>query len=313
MTPRPQVVIDCDPGHDDLIAIAVAAHHCDLLGITTVAGNAPVAATTHNALVACDLFGLDVPVHAGAAHALVAEPPDVLPVHGSTGLDGPTPVDPSRDADGDDAIAFLVETARTVEGMWLLATGPLTNVAMALRASPDLADRLAGISLMGGSATSGNVTATAEFNVICDPEAAAAVFTSGVPIRMCGLDLTRQVVVSEDEIAQLRAADTTATSFVADCLVFYLDAVRKFRRWEGAPLHDPCAVLALTHPDLFDMVCRRVDVELAGTLTRGMTVVDERGWDPPEKRNVDLARHVDAVAAKQLIFEAIRERDPTST
>jgi inosine-uridine nucleoside N-ribohydrolase len=165
---------------------------------------------------------------------------------------------------------------------------------------------------MGGSAASGNVTAAAEFNVICDPEAAAAVFTSGVPIRMCGLDLTRQVVFSEDDIARLRDVGTTAMSFVADCLAFYLDAVREFRRWEGAPLHDPCAVLALTHPHLFDTVCRRVDVELSGTLTRGMTVVDERGWDPPEKRNVDLARHVDAAVAKQLIFEAIRERDATS-
>jgi inosine-uridine nucleoside N-ribohydrolase len=313
MTQRPQVVIDCDPGHDDLIAIAVAASHCELLGITTVAGNAPLAATTRNALVACELFGLDVPVHAGAAHALVAEPPAARSVHGSTGLDGPAPIEPSRGPAGDDAVAFLVETARAVDGLWLLATGPLTNVALALRASPDLADRLAGISLMGGSATSGNVTATAEFNVSCDPEAAAAVFTSGVPIRMCGLDLTHQVAFSDDDISGLRAANTTATSFVADCLAFYLDAVRQLTHWKTAPLHDPCAVLALTHPDLFDMARRRVDVELAGTLTRGMTVVDERGWDPPEKRNVDLARRVDAVVAKQLIFDAVRERNAIST
>src|SRR5262249_30953905 len=147
------VIVDCDPGHDDAIALVLACRHADLLGVTTVAGNAPIESTTRNALIVLDLIGSDVPVHRGAARPLLAAPKHADYVHGASGLDGADLPEPTRSISGDDAVAFIVETARAHEGVWLVPTGPMTNIAVALRRAPDLADRIAGISFMGGSAT----------------------------------------------------------------------------------------------------------------------------------------------------------------
>lgn len=304
---RLRVVLDGDPGHDDLIAIAVAARHAALVGITAVAGNAPLAATALNARRAVDLFGLHVPVHAGADRPLLAEPAFNPDIHGSSGLDGPEPFDPATPLSSTDAVGFLIESARAAEGLWLVVTGPMTNVALALRAAPDFARRLGGISFMGGSAARGNVTASAEFNVGFDPEAAALVIGSGVPLRMCGLHLSAQVEVDASEIAALRAEGSRRSVFVADCLGSYLTAIQRVRQGRAVALHDPCAVLGLTHPQLFAFAQRRVDVELTGAHTRGMTVVDQRGSDPPERRNVLVADRIDGPAAKALIFDAVRD------
>ena len=149
-TSRPRIVLDCDPGHDDAIAIVVAAHLCELVGITTVAGNAPLTRTTHNALVMRELLAIDTPVHSGASRPLLAEQIAASDVHGASGLDGADLDEPRRPADSDDAVAFLVESCRSEPGLWIVAVGPLTNVAVALRRAPDLADEIAGISLMGG-------------------------------------------------------------------------------------------------------------------------------------------------------------------
>ncbi|MGD9999970.1 MAG: nucleoside hydrolase, partial [Ilumatobacteraceae bacterium] len=201
---RPSIVLDCDPGHDDAIAIIVAARHTDLLGITTVAGNAPLERTTRNALIVRELLGIDVPVHSGAARPLVAEPKHAEYVHGASGMDGAELPEPTRPVDGTDAVEFIVETCRANEGTWLVPVGPLTNIALALRVAPDLARRIAGISLMGGG-TVGNRTPVAEFNIWADPEAAAAVFGYGGPLVMSGLDLTFQFQATPARIAAVRA------------------------------------------------------------------------------------------------------------
>lgn len=301
--PQPRVIIDCDPGHDDVLAIALAAASCDVVGITVVAGNAGLSNTVRNALVAADLFGLQtVPVHAGADRAMVAtntRADDPAGPHGGSGLDGPAPREPSRAVTSHDAIGFLVDAVRTQEGLWLIPTGPLTNVALALRAAPDLASRLAGISLMGGSASFGNVTATAEFNVLADPEAAAIVFDCGAPIiRMCGLNLTNQVLGGSALIARLDALPNAAGPFCARLVDYYRTWHAKQRGIPTAaaacPLHDPCAVAAVTNPEWFEFARRRVDVELRGAATRGMTVVDERGYDPAGRRQTDVAYGVRA-------------------
>ena len=308
--PRPRLLIDCDPGHDDVVAIGVAAAHADVVLITAVAGNAPLRHTERNARIACDLFGMQaVQVHAGAERPLVAPARDATHVHGKTGLDGPPPREPSRPPDSRDAVAAIIETIRGEEGLWLVPTGPLTNIALALRAAPDLARRLAGISLMGGSADHGNVTPTAEYNVWADPEAAAAVLTHGheVLIRMAGLNLTHQVLADAPFVERLLASESEAGQFCGGLINHY----RKFHTTldgdplAGCPLHDPCAVLAVTHPSLFGFRRSHVEVELTGTHTRGMTVVDGRPNPDPTRFNVDVALTVDAPAALALIEGAV--------
>jgi len=163
--------------------------------------------------------------------------------------------------------------------VWLVPIGPLTNIALAVRQAPDVVDRVAGISIMGGSAGAGNVTATAEFNVWADPHAASIVFDAGFKkLLMAGLNLTHQFGIDEQLISDLRDLRNRASVFAADLFDFYLTAYQKRTDGQRAPLHDPCAVLAVTHPELFEFESRNVRVETEGTHTRGMTVVDERGW-----------------------------------
>ena len=292
-----RVLIDCDPGHDDVFAIGVAARHCEIVGITSVAGNSPIENTTRNACIARELFGFaDVPVHQGADGPLDGSRGRfAFDAHGRTGLDGPAPRTPARGVDGTDAVSFLVETVRANEGIWVAAIGPLTNIALALRAAPDLARRVAGISIMGGSLSFGNVTAAAEFNVWFDPEAADEVFRSGAPIRMCGLDLTHQITGDGVFRDALLAAESDAGRFCGELMAYYhtfsarLGGVHgREADLMGAPLHDPCAILAIAFPDEFEMTPRHVRVECLGTHTRGMTLADERPWMTSIDANVDV-------------------------
>jgi len=281
---RPRMIVDCDPGLDDAAALVVANHFADLVGITTVGGNAPLADVTANALLTTQVFGIDVEVYAGAERPLVADPRHAPEIHGEHGFDGPSLPELSRRVGDGHAVDYLVETIRSEEGLWLVPTGPLTNVALALRRAPDLVERLAGISFMGGSATVGNHTPVAEFNVLVDPEAAAIVLDAGGRILMAGLDLTHQFVVDDELARRLRDVGTAGAVMLADLVVAYLDQVEAVRGRRRGGLHDPCAVLAITHAELVAHVQRHVAVELSGAITRGMTVVDQRpgpGVDDP--------------------------------
>jgi inosine-uridine nucleoside N-ribohydrolase len=302
---RPAIVLDCDPGHDDAVAIVVAAHTTDLLGITTVAGNAPLDRTTHNACVVRHLLGLDVEVHSGAERPLVAEPADASFIHGASGLDGADLPAPARGPDGSDAVAFIIEACRAHEGTWIVATGPLTNVALALRSAPDLRHRIAGISLMGGG-TFGNRTAAAEFNIWADPEAAAAVFSCGAPIVMTGLDVTHRFTATDDRIDRIRAIPGQLASVLGELFEFFSNAYRaRHDDMDGAAVHDPLAVMALTHPELFRRVRRHVDVETSGRLTRGMTVIDQRTLVDRPTGTCDVVVGVDADGAWDVVAGAI--------
>ncbi|WP_419841226.1 nucleoside hydrolase [Candidatus Poriferisodalis sp.] len=305
MTTRPAIILDCDPGHDDAVAMLLAARHCELLAVTTVSGNAPLHLTTQNALLVCQLAGLDMPVHAGADRPLLVSAAHAPRAHGRTGLDGPVRPDVHRTVASNDAVGCIIETVRARDGVWIVAVGPLTNVALAIRQAPDIVDRLAGISLMGGGAGPGNVTPTAEFNIWADPHAAQIVFAAGVPrLLMAGLHLTHQLCVGPEVIAALRAGGGTVAGFVAELFDFYVAGYRERAGLDAAPLHDPCAVLALTHPELLGFAARRVEVETTGVLTRGMTVVDERpGADGTP--NCDVAYGIDADAAAELIVDAV--------
>ncbi len=304
---RPRLILDCDPGHDDAIAIVVAARHAELLGITTVAGNAPLERTTHNAMVMRELLDIDVPVHSGRHRPLVAEPHPAAFVHGESGLDGADLPQPTRSLDGSDAVEFIVETCRAEAGVWLVPTGPLTNIAIALRSAGDLAGSIAGISLMGGG-TFGNRSATAEFNIWADPEAAAIVFDYGGPLRMAGLDVTHRFQATPERIERIGGLPGPLAATLSGLLTFFSRTY--LRRHDpgamlGAAIHDPLAVLAITHPDLFTSVMRHVAIETLGEHTRGMTVIDERLLRERPAPNCEVLAGVDDAAAFEIVVEAI--------
>lgn len=279
------------------MAILLAARHLEVVGITTVHGNQTVDRVTRNALMILTLAGLEhIPVYPGAAGPLVGDAHHAAEVHGESGLDGAQLPEPSVGPRPEHAVDFIRGAAVEYEQLWVVATGPLTNVATALRLEPTLATRLEGISLMGGAVAGGNVTPAAEFNVWADPEAARAVFASGVPIRMSGLDLTRQALVGPEEVERVRATGNRVGSVCADLLDFYRRRVHARTGLPGAPLHDPCAVAWIIDPSLVEARPVHVDVELHAELTRGMTVCDTRptpdgpngagrrpAHDPPER------------------------------
>ena len=290
------MLIDCDPGLDDAIALLAAAQLTDLVGITTVNGNVGIDHTTHNALAVTQIADLDVPVHRGAARPLIAPTIDAAHVHGPTGLGSVELPELSRSIASDDAVGFICDTARAVDDLHLVAVGPLTNIALALRADPDLPSRLGGFTIMGGGAHAGNVTAVAEFNVWADPEAAAIVFRELPMTTMVGLDVTHRVLMGPADRDRLRAAGGPAAGLAADLLDFAVARAGEIAGRDGAPIHDASAVMAVVRPDLFQGEEHPVDVELAGTLTRGMTVVDQR---PGGRAGEDAGR-----ANARVLFDA---------
>ena len=308
---RPCVVLDCDPGIDDAIAILVAARYAELVAITTVNGNVSLEKTTRNALVVTQIADLDVPVHRGSAEPLVPHVLDASHVHGDSGLGDGVGIELTRKVASDDGVGYLLEVVRERDDIHLVAVGPLTNVALAIRRDPTFATRLRSLTIMGGSAAGGNVTAAAEFNIYVDPEAAAIVFGCGIVVRTIPLDLTHQVIATAEHIAQLRGAGTPTASFVADLLAHYDRVALSARVPALGALHDPCAVLAVTNPELFGLKPRQVEIELDGRLTRGMTVVDARPSVEPRRRNARFGYSVDAARVLRMIIDA--SIDPRAT
>lgn len=301
-----KVIIDCDPGHDDALAILIAAKHLDVLGITTVGGNASIENVTRNALCVVELGGLDrIPVARGMAQPLVSAVHHAKSVHGESGLDGhsfPAPTTPLHAKDG---VAFIIDTVMATEGITLVPTGPLTNVATALRLEPRIRQRIVEISLMGGSATWGNANAVAEFNVWCDPEAAHVTFTSGIPIRMAGLNLTWQTGAGELETRQIRQLGNPVAAAVANLLEFYRAAVHQASGAAGAALHDICAVVPLIDGRIIDYRPMHVAIELRGEHTRGMTVCDYRQSPPAAPANVQVGMNLDRDAFYALLYSTL--------
>jgi purine nucleosidase len=279
MSPRP-VIIDCDPGHDDALAILLALGSPDeleVLAITTVAGNVPLALTDKNARKVCALAGrADLPVHAGCERPLLRELVTAEYVHGKTGLDGPELPEPRTPRAGIHAVDALIELLRAHPPgtITLCPTGPLTNVATVLRKAPDVVPRIKEIVLMGGAMGEGNITPAAEFNIYVDPHAAKVVFEAGVPLVMLGLDVTHQALVTPDRLEAIRQLGTPLSRTVVELLEFYnvYDQTRRGR--VGAPLHDPCAIAYLLNPALFGGRPCHVAIETQGEHTLGRTVVD---------------------------------------
>ncbi|MGW7332398.1 nucleoside hydrolase [Streptomyces sp. NPDC054840] len=272
------IIIDCDPGHDDALAIMLAAADpaVDLLAITTVAGNQTLDKTTLNARRVCTVAGItDVPVAAGCDRPLVQPLGVAADVHGVSGLDGPMFPAPTVDVVAEHAVDLIHRLlAEHPEPVTLVPTAPLTNIALLLMRYPQDASRIREIVLMGGSTERGNRTPAAEFNILTDPEAADIVFRSGVPVTMCGLNVTHQALATHEVVARFVALGTPLGQTCADLLTYFASTYRTLWGFSSPPLHDPVAVARVIDPGLVHCVDAQVSVELHGRYTRGATVVD---------------------------------------
>jgi purine nucleosidase len=288
-----RIILDCDPGIDDALAIAFAHGHpgIDLVGITTVAGNVGLIKTTANALAVCEFTGAaGTPVTAGCAGPLLRPALDARQVHGDSGLGGAVLPPAAAVPRAGHAIDYLIETVRAAPGeITLVATGPLTNIALAVQREPRLADWVREFVIMGGSAGRGNVTPAAEYNIWADPEAAAAVFRSGWTVTMLGLDVTLRTGASEAVLRRMGELGPLGTRLLLPALEQY----RSVREPGGPPVHDVCAVAWVAEPDLFGLIPARVQVELAGQFTAGMTVTDFAAPGEVGNGNALVAMHID--------------------
>ena len=296
-----QIILDCDPGHDDAIALllALASPEIELLGVTTVAGNQTLEKTTANAIRILEFSGrTDVSVAAGADRPIVREPYVAKYVHGETGLDGPD-LPPAQGAQLDEhAVEFL---GRHADGATVVAVGPLTNVALMLARYPEARPRR--IVLMGGSIGLGNVTPAAEFNIWADPEAAARVFESGLDVTMIGLDVTHQALMTSADAERLRGTGRTGT-LVAELWEFYNRFHSQTYGFDGSPIHDAVALAHVFRPDLVETEHRRVEIDCGSELCRGRTVVDL--WRRTENEpNAHVGVEIDGRAFIELLHERI--------
>ena len=280
MTQPQSLIIDTDPGQDDAVAIllALASPEIDLLGITTVAGNVPLALTQENARKICDLAGrTDMQVFAGLDRPLVRPLVTAEHVHGRTGLDGPVLPDPETPLQEQHAVDYIIDTLRRepAGSVTLAPIGPLSNIAMAMQRAPDIIPRIRQIILMGGAYFEvGNITPAAEFNIYVDPHAAKVVFASGVPVTMMPLDVTHKALTRTDRVAALRTIGNRTGVAVAEMLEFFERFDEAKYGSDGGPLHDPCTVAWMIAPDIFNGRPCNVEIETASPLTMGMTVVD---------------------------------------
>jgi len=310
MTAR-KVIIDCDPGQDDAVALFLAMSspdELDILGVTTVAGNVPLELTQRNARMMCDIAGLtDLPVYAGCERPMVLEPITAEYIHGNTGIDGVDVFEPDTPLQQDHAVDFIIDTLLAADKgtVTLIPTGPMTNVATAIQREPAILESIQEIVAMGGAMREGgNRSPSAEFNVLVDPHAADIVYNSGKPVTALGLDVTHQVLSTRERVARMRALDNAVAIATADMLSFFHRYDTKKYGSEGAPLHDPCTIAWLLRPELFATRRCNLSVEKESELTLGHTAVDF--WHVTDRpHNVDWACEVDADGFYDLLVERL--------
>jgi inosine-uridine nucleoside N-ribohydrolase len=294
MQARRRVILDCDPGHDDALAIllAAASPQLDLAAITTVAGNQTLEKVTLNALRVCSVAGIhDVPVAAGCDRPLVRDPLEAASIHGESGLDGPEWDSPSVVRDPRHAVDLMAEELVTGAPVTIIATGPLTNVATLLRRADARIDGIEQIVLMGGAIGLGNWTPSAEFNMYADPEAADAVFSSGLPVTMVPLEVTHRALATPDVMARIDALHTPVARMSATLLRFFAETYERVFGFAAPAVHDPCAVAAVIDPAIVETVRVNVAVDTTPGISYGRTVCDmyrTTGRTPNADVGVDL-------------------------
>ena len=306
-----KLIIDCDPGQDDAVALFLAMSAPDeleVLGVTTVAGNVPLEKTQRNARMMCDIAGrTDMPVYAGCDKPMKLEAITAEYIHGNTGIDGVDVFDPKTPLQETHAVDFIVETLRSAEraSVTLVPTGPMTNIATAIQREPAILEAVDRIVSMGGAMREGgNRSPSAEFNVLVDPHAAEIVYNCGRPVTAMGLDVTHQVLSTRERVARIRDVGNDVAEATAGMLSFFHRYDTKKYGSEGAPLHDPCTVAWLLRPDLFETKRCNLSVETTSALTLGHTAVDF--WHVTDRpHNVEWTYAVDAEGFYDLLVERL--------
>lgn len=306
-----RIILDCDPGHDDAVAImlALGSPAIELLGITTVGGNQTVEKITRNAgsvLVMCGRE--DVPVHAGAHRPLLRQVEVAADIHGESGLDGAELPEPTVPPAPGHAVQFLIDTVMASDpgSITLVGTGPLTNLALAARLEPRIVDRVREVVVMGGAYHGGNWTPAAEFNIWVDPEAARIVFDESWPVTMIGLDLTHQALATAEVETAVRKIGSDLGEFFLGLMAFFRQTYRDHQGFEDPPVHDACTIAYLIDPSVVSTQAVPVRVETAGELTAGMTVADFRSPASPDCRT-RVGVTLDRERFWQLVVDAIRQ------
>ncbi len=306
-----KIIIDCDPGQDDAVALFLAfasPEDVDLLGITTVGGNVPLELTARNARLMCDIAGKhDVPVYAGCAKPMSRALRTAEMIHGKTGINGIDVFEPKTPLQSDHAVDYIIQTLLDADeaSVTLVPTGPLTNIAVAIEREPKILPKVEQIVLMGGAMREGgNRTPSAEFNILVDPDAADIVFKCGRPITQMGLDVTHQVLSTVDRVERIKALGNPVALATAGMLSFFDRFDTKKYKSRGAPLHDPCTIAWLLRPDLFEGKDCNVSVETQSELTLGHTAVDF--WQVTDRPiNVHWVYGVDADGFYDLLIERL--------
>ena len=301
------IIIDCDPGHDDAIALilAFARDELDVKAVTVTAGNQTLDKTLLNAKKILCYIKKQVPVAAGAVGPLVRELVTAPSYHGESGLDGPEMPKPDFCEEPVHAVELLRRTIiESPEPITLVPIGPLTNIALLFSLYPEVKKNIFQISLMGGGLDIGNNTASAEFNIFVDPEAADIVFKAGIPITMAPLDVTHKAMIMREEVEELRHLGGRVPKLVAGLMDFFGKEYARLG-FAGSPLHDPCAVAWLVKPEIFSARSCHIDIETKGCHTTGMTLADRRPWTT-EKSNALVLVDIDRIAFIQLLFDACK-------
>lgn len=302
------LILDCDPGHDDAIAIVLAGNNpkINLLGITVVAGNQTIEKTVNNTLNVCQHLELDVPVYAGCSGPILREQEIAGDIHGESGLDGPVFEPLNIKAESDHAVNFMVKTIlESDEPITVVTTGPTTNLAMAIRLEPKILSNIKEIVLMGGCYQLGNSTPAAEFNIYADPEAAHIVFTSGRPITMVGLDVTRKVLCYPSIVERMSKIDNKASSLFRDLMNFFNKTQKEVYGWEGGPLHDPLTIAYLLDPNVLTVKRMYTEIDICSSSSYGRTNCDFFGLSD-KYANTDVAVDVDVDLFWRIIEEGIK-------
>lgn len=310
MNPAPRkIILDCDPGHDDAVAMLLAHGNpdIDLLAVTTVVGNQTLEKVTKNALSVGTIAGITgVPFAAGCARPLVRTIENAPDIHGESGMDGPAQPESAIELDPRHAVDLIIDTVMAHEPgtVTLVPTGGLTNIALAARKEPRIVERVKEVVLMGGGYHVGNWSAVAEFNIIIDPEAAHIVFNEKWPVVMVGLDLTHQALATPEVVEKIAAVGTKPAQFVMELMEFFTQTYKDAQGFDYPPVHDPCAVAYVIDPSIVTTRKVPVDIELQGTLTLGMTVADFRA-PAPEDCHTSVAVDLDHKKFWDLVTDAL--------
>lgn len=308
---REKIILDCDPGHDDAVAIMIAAINpqLELLGITVVAGNQKLEKTVDNALKVVQHLNLNIPVYSGMTRPMIREQVIADNIHGDTGLDGPVFEKLKLKTESKHAVSFIIETLMSSsEKITIVPTGPLTNIAMAMRFEPKIIEKIKRIVLMGGSYQLGNITPAAEFNILADPDAAHVVFTSKVPIVMMGLDLTRQALATKEIVDKIRTIDNKASKLFVDLMEFFASTQKNIFGWASPPVHDPTTIAYLIDPTCIEVKPMFCEIEIWSERSYGRTLCDYFGILNKET-NVDVAVKLDFYKFWDIVYDSLKLYD----